>query len=193
MATPPAPVVVQTAATGGGVVVSSRSGESAPLRLTTAPDLQWVRVSSGGSAAGASADKAATVRISSPIALKVYERARPLGSVPGADVRLAPGHHDVELANPALGYRLQQSLDVRAGEIVSIHVAPPQGFVSVYSTPPAEVTIDGQPMGRTPLGPLPLALGDHDITFRHPAGIKDHQRVTVKSGETARVIGNIRR
>jgi PEGA domain len=53
--------------------------------------------------------------------------------------------------------------------------------------------IDGERVGRTPLGPLPLALGEHQVTFYHPSGAGDRQRVTVTSGATVKVIGNPRR
>ncbi|MBA3637716.1 MAG: hypothetical protein H0W53_00255, partial [Acidobacteria bacterium] len=46
---------------------------------------------------------------------------------------------------------------------------------------------------RTPLGPLSLALGEHTVTFTHPTGATDRQRIKVSSGETIRVIGNPKR
>jgi hypothetical protein len=190
-------IVVETAAAGENVLVSSRSTEATPLRLTTAPDLRWVRVSSqspiGILAGNVANTQAGTIRIWSPIKLKVFERSRQLGSVPGTDLKLPAGGHDIELVNLALGYRLKQSVEVEAGQTVSIHVAPPHGWVTVYAVPTAEVSIDGQAVGSTPLGPLPLALGEHQVTFRHPSGLKDRKRIMVRSGETVRVIGNVRR
>ena len=38
------PIFVEEAATGDHVVVTSRSTDGAPLRLTVAPDLRWARV-----------------------------------------------------------------------------------------------------------------------------------------------------
>jgi hypothetical protein len=190
-------VVVETAAFGEDVQVSSRAAtETAPLRLTTAPDLGWVRVTSAAppgifGAAGAGGHSG-TIRISSPIKLKVLEGSRQLGSVPGADLKIPAGRHEIELLNPALGYRLKQSLDIQAGETVSIHIAPPHGWMTIYAVPTAEVSIDGQPVGRTPLGPLPLVPGEHEFTFRHPSGPKDRQRVMVRSEQSSRVIGILR-
>ncbi|HJR58367.1 MAG TPA: PEGA domain-containing protein [Vicinamibacterales bacterium] len=194
---PRAAISVETAGSGESVVVSSNSTEATPLRFTAAPDMHWVSVTSQP-AAGLVGGKvketqAGIIRITSPIQLQVFEASRQLGSVPGADLRVPPGRHDIALVNAALGYRLEQSLEVGAGQTVSIHIAPPHGFVTAYAVPTAEVSIDGQAVGRTPLGPLPLALGEHVVTFRHPAGHTDRKRVTVKSGETVRVIGNLRR
>lgn len=189
-------IVVETAASGENVLVSSRSTEAAPLRLTVAPDLRWVRVTSPSSA-GVLGGKvtftpAGTIRISSPIELEVFEKSRLLGSVPGAGLEVPAGRHDIELVNLALGYRSRQALEVEAGETVWIHVTPPPGWVTIDASPWAEVSIDGQAVGRTPLGPLPLAPGEHHVTFRHPAGGTDRQRVTVRSEAKTRVIGILR-
>jgi hypothetical protein len=189
-------IVVEAAASGENVVVTSDATMPARLGLTVAPDLRWVRVSTASSdpvPGGTLTDApAGTIRISSPFPLKVFEGARVLGSVPGADLKVAAGRHDLELVNASLGFRLRQALEVEAGQAVSVHVAPQHGWVTIDASPFAEVLIDGQAVGRTPLGPLPLDLGEHLITFRHPAGGSDRQRVTVKSEATTRVTGKLR-
>jgi PEGA domain len=40
--------------------------------------------------------------------------------------------------------------------------------VSLRTTPPSSVRIDGKPVGVTPIERLPLAIGTHEITFHHP-------------------------
>ena len=87
----------------------------------------------------------------------------------------------------------RHSIEIEAGQTVTIHVAPAQGWATLYAVPTAEVSIDGRPVGRTPLGPLPLALGEHTVTFTHSTGATDRQRIKVSSGETIRVIGNPKR
>jgi hypothetical protein len=194
---PRPPVIVESTPSGENVVVTSQSIGSAPLVLTVAPDLQWVRVTSPASdtipGAANARPVAGVIRISSPIALKVFEGSRLLGSVPGADLKLAAGRHEIALVNEPLGYRLQQGIEIGAGETVAIHVTPPPGLVTVDASPWAEVSIDGQAMGRTPLGPLPLAPGEYLFTFRNPAGGSDRQRVTVKSEANVRVVGVLHR
>ena len=195
-ATPPA-IEVKKDAAGGTVLVSSKPAESTPLRLAAAPDLSWITVTSP-SVAGLVGAKAPTVRtgsikVASPINLTVLENSRRIGSVPGADLKVTSGKHEIELVNAALGYRLKQSIEVEAGQTVSLHVAPAQGWATIYAVPTAEVSIDGRPVGRTPLGPLSLALGEHTVTFTHPTGATDRQRIKVSSGETIRVIGNPKR
>jgi PEGA domain len=190
-------IAVESAAAGENVVLTSRSTTSAPLQLTVAPDLRWARVtspSSDGFLGGKVKEgTAGTIRISSPIELKVFEDSRRLGSVPGADIKVPPGRHQIELVNQAFGYRLLQTVEVKAGQTVSVHVAPPHGWVTVDAAPWAEVSIDGQAAGRTPFGPLPLAPGEHQVTFQHPSGLTDRQRVTIKADTTTRVTGVLRR
>jgi hypothetical protein len=193
---PQPPISVETAASGENVLVSSRSKDAPPIRLAVAPDLRWVRVTTPSERplAGKATDgPSGTVRISSPIELKVFEHSRLLGSIPGDGLRLAAGRHDIELVNGPLGYHLRQSVDVEAGETVSIHVAPPDGSVTIDASPWAEVTIDGRAAGRTPLGPLALTPGEHDVAFMHPAGGNDRQRVTVRPESKLRVVGKLRR
>ena len=192
---PDQPLVVETTASGESVVLPNGSAEQGALAISVAPDLRWVRVTEPSTdALGTKAPTSSpgAIRISTPIALKVFEGTRLLGSVPGADLKLAAGRHDLALVNAELGYRLQHVLNVEAGQTIALHVAPQHGWVTIDATPWAEVAIDGRAAGRTPLGPLPLALGEHQITFQHPAGSKDRQKVTVKSGTTTRVTGIVR-
>lgn len=64
--------------------------------------------------------------------------------------------------------------------------------MTIDASPWAEVSIDGKAVGRTPLGPLPISLGEHQVTFQHPTGGGDRQRVTVKAGDSTRVVGKLR-
>lgn len=193
---PQPPVVVSADPSSADVSFESVAPGPAPIRLAAAPDLGWVRVTTpaadgvlGGRAAGTGAG---AIRISSPIPLKVLEDTRVLGSVPGADLELDAGRHEIELVNDALGYRARQVLDVEPGQSVTIHVAPPHGLVTIDASPWADVRLDGKAIGRTPLGPLPLGLGEHVITFTHPTGGSDRQRITVKSEQSLRVVGKLR-
>jgi serine/threonine-protein kinase len=65
--------------------------------------------------------------------------------------------------------------------------APAPGFLLVVVSPWADVTIDGQPAGQTPLGRIPLPPGPHTVRLTHPAFHPYPRRVTVRSGETTRI------
>ena len=85
------------------------------------------------------------------------------------------------------------SLTVKAGQIVRMTVAMPDGRISVNAVPWAQVSIDGNPAGDTPLANLPLSVGEHQITFRHPQLGEQTQRVIVKSGALTRVSATLTR
>jgi len=59
------------------------------------------------------------------------------------------------------------------------------GRLRVVVTPWAEVTVDGEERGTTPLdGPLELPVGDHVIRFAHPDYYPLQREVTIRAGET---------
>ncbi|HVH55911.1 MAG TPA: hypothetical protein VM791_06635 [Vicinamibacterales bacterium] len=187
-------IVAESTASGENVIATGGAPKAVSLGVAVAPDLTWTRVISPSpdKIFGAKPVDAGAIRISAPIDLKVFEGTRLLGSAGAGDIKLSPGRHEIALVNAGLGYRLVQLLDIEAGQTMSLHIAPPHGMVNIDASPWAEVSIDGRPAGRTPLGPLPLALGDHEITFRHPAGSSDRQRVVVKPDGVTRVVGNLR-
>ena len=189
-------IVAEPAISGDDLLLRSSTPNAVPLGIAVAPDLRWVRVTSSasvgtGGKAGETAGPAA-IQINSPIALKVLEGGRLLGSVPGPDIKVAPGRHELELVNTALGYQLRQTIDAGAGQTVSIQLAQPHGMVTIDASPWADVSVDGKAIGRTPLGPLPLPLGEHQITFSNPAGSSDRQRVAIKSDGVTRIVGNLK-
>jgi hypothetical protein len=192
-----AAVTVESTATGEHVLVTHGPKLPAPLQVALAPDLKWIRTTSPppDGILGMKLLKPATtgtVQITSPIALKVFEGSRVVGTVPGTDLRLTVGRHELDLVNEAFEFRLKQAFDLEGGQALAILVAPPYGWVTIDSTPSAEASIDGEPIGRTPLGPLPLAVGEHQITFRHQAGSSDRQRIVVKADQTVRVSGTLK-
>jgi hypothetical protein len=194
--TPASPIVVDPAASGAIVRLDGRPAGATPLKLTVAQDMRWVRVVSPAPRQIGGKPRASTggsIQISSPIDLQIFEQGRLLGSVPGARLDLSPGRHDIELVNAALGYRQGQPVDIAAGQLVSIYLAPLDGWVNVDAAPWADVTIDGKPAGRTPLVSMPLAPGEHEFAFRHPQLGEDRFKAVIKSDAITRVTAKLRR
>ena len=191
-AAPPA-VAVQTSASGEHVVVPGGSVDPAALGVVVGPDFGWVRVTTASSegALGTTSSESgvAALRISSPIELKVLEGSRVIGSVPGRDLQLSAGQHEIELVNEELGYRVRQTIVAEAGQVIAIHVSPLPGWISIEAPDAPEVSVDGKAVGRAPLGPLALAAGEHEVTFTYRGGRSERQRITVKTGETTQVVG----
>ena len=70
---------------------------------------------------------------------------------------------------------------------VSADPAAAPGFLLVVVSPWADVTIDGEPAGQTPLSRLSLAPGPHTVRLTHPAFQPYPRKVVVRSGETIRL------
>jgi serine/threonine-protein kinase len=61
------------------------------------------------------------------------------------------------------------------------------GWLLVLVKPWADVTVDGQPVGQTPLRRLPLRPGPHSVVLSHPDFRPYQRRVTIGPGETVRL------
>ncbi len=62
------------------------------------------------------------------------------------------------------------------------------GFLQVSVTPWADVAIDGRIVDQTPMPPIPLPPGVHDVLLSHPDFRPYPRRVTIRAGETLRLI-----
>ena len=124
--------------------------------------------------------------VSSPIDLQVFRDGKLIGSTAGP-IAINDGSHIVEFVNETLGFRFRQTVVVKPGQMAAIKVGVPNGRVSINAVPWAEVTIDGQPAGETPLANLSLSIGPHEIVFRHPEFGEKTQTVVVKADGLTKV------
>lgn len=127
------------------------------------------------------------IAVTSPVELQIMERGRLVGSTRTDKILLNPGRHTIDLVNEALGYQSRQVVDVVAGKTTAIVPTLPNGTLSVNALPWAEVLLDGQQIGQTPLGNLPVRIGSHEVTFRHPELGETKRTVMVTLRGPARV------
>jgi hypothetical protein len=59
--------------------------------------------------------------------------------------------------------------------------------VNINATPWAEVLVDGQRVGETPLGNVQLTVGSHEVKFRHPQLGEQVRTVLVTTGAPGRL------
>jgi serine/threonine-protein kinase len=100
----------------------------------------------------------------------------------GADgaVRLSPGHHRVVVSSPLYAYPRTLEVDLRPRESATRVLPRGRGTLRVAVTPWAEVTVDGRVLGVTPLQPVDLAEGAHQISLRNgELGIVAKRRITI--------------
>jgi hypothetical protein len=164
-----APTLPAAPAAAAVVPVRTRSN-TAPPATTTAP------LSDGW------------VSVASPLPLDVVdESGHVIGTSEMSRIALPPGVYGVILTSAPLGYSTQQTVRVRAGRVSQIAVDLPSTTLSINATPWADVFVDGRPVGQTPLGNLSVAIGDHQVEFRHPQyGVK-HETVRVTLKAPARI------
>jgi hypothetical protein len=111
---------------------------------------------------------ASWVKVEAPYDLEVSEDGRPLGTTGRATVIVSPGHHHLEFTNISLGLKLRQTVDTEPGKLATVPLDLPMGTLNLTSDQPAEVAVDGQPVGSTPVSGLTVPLGKHEIAFQNP-------------------------
>jgi hypothetical protein len=127
------------------------------------------------------------ITVSAPADVQVFEGDRFLGSNRIDKIMMPVGRHDLDIVNEALGYRERRTVQVTAGAVAGLRVNWPNGTLAVNAVPWAEVFVDGMPVGETPIGSIQLAIGPHEVVFRHPELGERRATVTVTTGSPAKV------
>ena len=99
------------------------------------------------------------VSVNSPVVLELYEQGRLLGTSGIDRIMLPAGKHEIELASAALSYRETRTVQVAGGRVSSINITLPKGSMSLNAVPWATVSVDGENIGDTPIGNLPITIG----------------------------------
>jgi serine/threonine-protein kinase len=113
------------------------------------------------------------------VAIEVRENGRLIGTTDADKIMMAAGRHDIELVNDTLGYHVTRTVQVPPGKVAPLSIDMPLGILNVNAAPWAEVWVDGRRVGETPIGNLPMAIGPHEIVFRHPQLGEKRQAVSV--------------
>ena len=127
------------------------------------------------------------VALASPFPVEMLEQDEVVGSSGAAKIMLAAGKHEVVLRNESLGFEAARTITVVPGQVISVAIDPPKGLLNVNARPWADVLIDGEMVGQTPLSGVSLAVGPHQVTFRHPQLGDRTERIVV----TARGVNRI--
>jgi hypothetical protein len=107
------------------------------------------------------------VAVFAPVLLDIAENGRSIGTTEQGRLMLSPGRHQLVFSNRELGYTTRETVDIEPGEERSVNLQP-TGELNVNALPWAEVWIDGQKTGETPVAHMRVPLGTHDIVFKHP-------------------------
>ena len=176
---------------------------AAPLPVTAVParvdpvvpERETVSAAAASSrASSAEAERAASpltvggwVSMKTPVPMQVFEEGRLVGTTEVDRIMLPVGTHRLEIVSDALGYRSRQEVSIRAGQTSSVRIDLPTGVLAVNAQPWAEVWVDGERVGETPIGNLTRTIGPHEVVFRHPDLGEKKTTVVVTLKEPARV------
>ncbi len=166
---------------------------SVSLRLGSSSLTQEVTVRAGDVVSlvvpmtAASTSAPGWVSVSSPIELQLFEGDRLVGTSRADRVLMLAGEHDLRLVNLSLGFQTSRAVKVAPNQVTTLVVEPPRGVLNVNAVPWAEVYLDGDRIGDTPIANYPASLGSHEIVLRNPRFPERRVIVTVTLSEAARV------
>ena len=85
----------------------------------------------------------------------------------------------MQFENRPLGYRESRQIVITPGATTAISIVPPTSTLTVTATLPAEVFIDGERAGETPLVGYRVNLGTREISVRNQIGVERRFMMTV--------------
>jgi hypothetical protein len=132
------------------------------------------------------------VRVTASVELQVFQDGALLGTTAGP-IALNEGSHTLDFVNESLGYRSRQTVAVKAGQLAAVRLSLPQGRININATPWANVWINGNAAGETPIANMTLPIGNHEIVFRHPQLGEQRMTATVKADGIARISATFQR
>ena len=209
LAASPAPTALSVdGEPGAAVFIDGQRRGVAPLKVTgVPPGRHQVRLATG---AGSTATQDVTVAVGSstavlfpaprsgwitfrvPFNVAVFEGSRQIAASNDGPISLPAGAHTLTLRNDELGFRSDVRVTVTGGGMALLRPTIPQGILQVNALPWANVYVDGEPVGDTPLGQLRVAVGPHELRFVHPQLGERVQRVNVTAQDPARVAVDLR-
>jgi hypothetical protein len=163
-----------------GLRAADPSDRPAPAAPAAAP------VASGAQPTEVPAVPTGELRVVAPFVLEVFEGGTKIGTS-DAPIELTAGRHLLDLVSEELQFRSAETVNVRASGRVRVQPAIPRGTANINAIPWAEVWIDGEASGETPLGNLSLSIGTHQIVFKHPQLGEQTRTLVVTTAAPARL------
>jgi serine/threonine protein kinase len=133
------------------------------------------------------------IALSAPADVQLFENKRLIGTSQSERLMVSAGRHEIEIINEALGYRAVRTIQVAPGKVTPVRVEFPKGAIALNALPWAEVWVDGEKVGETPIGNLQLTIGTHDILFRHPDLGEQRHKATISLTAPARLSVDLRK
>jgi hypothetical protein len=133
------------------------------------------------------------ISVLAPGEVQIYEDSQLLGTSVTDRIMVSAGRHELVIVNDAFGYRTTRSVVVSPGKVSPIKIEWPKGSMALNAQPWAEVWVDGERVGETPIGNYSVPIGNHEVIFRHPELGEQVVRATVTATAPARVSVDMRK
>jgi len=185
------PVLVESLAAGEHSVVLD--AENANVKQTVSVEAGMTASLVVPLASAAVEPASGWIAVSAPVELQVFEGKRLVGTSQSDRLMLPAGRHDLDVVNDTLGYRQTRTVQVAPGKPAAVKLDWPKGSIAINALPWADVWIDGERVGETPIGNLSLPIGPHEILFRHPELGEQRFATTVSLKAPARVSVDLRK
>jgi hypothetical protein len=127
------------------------------------------------------------IEVSAPVDMTFLEGGATIAQGRAGRLAAKSGLHDIEVVNHTLGFRETRRITVRPGGVTRVVVQLPFGIVDLNAKPWAEVWLDGQRVGETPIGNLSVPIGPHEFVFRHPEFGERRHAVSLTTAEPIRL------
>jgi hypothetical protein len=173
------PVIVADLSPGDHVVALKGENGTTKQTVTVEAGATASLVANLATATSSPASSGGWISVSTPKTVQLFEDGRLLGSSDSERLMVPAGTHQLEIVNESLGYRSTRAVQVSAGKVSAVKIEFPKGTIALQAIPWADVWIDGEKVGETPIGNLPLTIGTHEVIFRHPDLGEQRQLVTV--------------
>ena len=172
---PPPPRPVGTGSVASGKIAPALRAGSRPV------------AASGASRKAAPTMSTGLLSIAAPVPMQVYAKGSQIGITGAKAITLPVGNHDLDFVSEEVGYRASRRVVVHAGRTTQVRLVAPMGRLSVNATPWAQVFIDNQRIGETPIGNFRAAIGQRQVVFRHPEFGERRATVLVTLKQPARI------
>ncbi len=119
------------------------------------------------------------VAVFAPFEVSASERGRAVRIDEHNLIMLSPGAHDITFRNQRFGFEDTRRIDIEPAKTTRVSILPPRSSITISANEPAEVWLDGEPVGQTPLLDLPADVGTREVRLRNAAGVERSRMIIV--------------
>jgi hypothetical protein len=130
--------------------------------------------------------------VTSPLPIRVLLDGEAIGTGELDRILMPPGEHEVVFESEPFGFRETRTVDIQAGERSRVSIRAPEAPLQIQAIPWAEVFIDGERVGDTPLANVMRPPGDYEVVLRHPRFGEQRRIARHRLGDTTLIAVDMR-